>query len=364
MEAPRATPSTQGKQVMDQHTIANSMIHWTGARARGLDTTRILRRAGIAPQADSGPGSRVPRARYAALLRTLTRVMRDELWGLANHPVPPGTFACACWAAIHCATLREALSGGLAHYRSHLQDLSPRLHCIDGVAHVRLGASRAVASPHSHVAESTFIFYAIKSIWWLTGRRFPLRSVSFTHASSVSSGETSRLLRTQCLHLQPRAGFSFDAEWLDLPVSRDQDALSTFLRDAPDSLLRKPQAPPSIAARVRRHLREQCPGVAASLEQVARSLHMTETTLNRRLQQEGLHFQTIKDELRREASIRYLQHENLSLSAIADRLGFSEPAAFSRAFKRWTGFTPSVFRQEQAGAGLRELLVRPLQPAE
>jgi AraC-like DNA-binding protein len=82
----------------------------------------------------------------------------------------------------------------------------------------------------------------------------------------------------------------------------------------------------------------------ANIDQVARELGMSRQTLYRRLKAEGVTFEEILDAKRRELAIRYLAVERASVKAAAYRLGFSDPAAFSRAFKRWMGVSPSDFR--------------------
>lgn len=81
-----------------------------------------------------------------------------------------------------------------------------------------------------------------------------------------------------------------------------------------------------------------------SIDKVAGTLGMSRQTLYRRLKAEGVTFEEILDAKRRSLAIRYLGLHRLSVKAVAYKLGFSEPAAFSRAFKRWTGVSPSEFR--------------------
>lgn len=81
-----------------------------------------------------------------------------------------------------------------------------------------------------------------------------------------------------------------------------------------------------------------------SIDRVARNLGMSRQTLYRRLKAEGVTFEEILDAKRRSLAIRYLGLNRLSVKAAAYKLGFSDPAAFSRAFKRWTGVSPSEFR--------------------
>jgi AraC-like DNA-binding protein len=81
------------------------------------------------------------------------------------------------------------------------------------------------------------------------------------------------------------------------------------------------------------------------LSAAAHALHMSVSTLHRNLSQEGTTFQTLKDELRRDIAISRLITTNVSLGALATELGFSDSAAFQRAFKCWTGSPPGEYRR-------------------
>ena len=86
-----------------------------------------------------------------------------------------------------------------------------------------------------------------------------------------------------------------------------------------------------------------------SIDRVARELGMSRQTLYRRLKAEGTTFEELLDAKRRQLAVRYLGLDRTSVKAAAYKLGFSDPAAFSRAFKRWTGISPSRFRESPAG---------------
>jgi AraC-like DNA-binding protein len=84
------------------------------------------------------------------------------------------------------------------------------------------------------------------------------------------------------------------------------------------------------------------------IDRVARELGMSRQTLYRRLKAEGTTFEEVLDAKRRQLAVRYLALDRSSVKAAAYKLGFSDPAAFSRAFKRWTGSSPSQFREAPA----------------
>ena len=83
------------------------------------------------------------------------------------------------------------------------------------------------------------------------------------------------------------------------------------------------------------------PGGDVGIDRVARALGSSRQTLYRKLKTEGVTFEQVLDELRHRLARRYIR-EGMSVKEAAYRLGFSEPAAFSRAFKRWTGSSPSM----------------------
>jgi len=72
---------------------------------------------------------------------------------------------------------------------------------------------------------------------------------------------------------------------------------------------------------------------------------MSERSLQRRLAEESVRFEALTDDVRREMAARYLADRKVAIAEIAYLLGYSEPSAFHRAFKRWTGSTPAEARQ-------------------
>ena len=104
----------------------------------------------------------------------------------------------------------------------------------------------------------------------------------------------------------------------------------------------------SIGLRVRTKLLEQLPSRHACESSVAEALNMTERTRQRRLRDEGTSYKGLLDEVRRELAAQCVAELNLSFSEGTYLLGFSEHSKFSRAFKRWTGKSPSVYRAAAA----------------
>jgi AraC-like DNA-binding protein len=95
--------------------------------------------------------------------------------------------------------------------------------------------------------------------------------------------------------------------------------------------------------RVRQYVADSLPSMP-TIELVAHDLHYSVRTLRRRLSSEGMSYQAIKDELRRDIAIQRLLRSSDAIAAIAYDVGFDDPTAFHRAFRHWTGSTPQTYR--------------------
>ena len=115
----------------------------------------------------------------------------------------------------------------------------------------------------------------------------------------------------------------------------------------------EPKAAPPQPSRFRRDTEAQIEalleGGEARIEAVARALGLSRQTLYRRLKAEDTTFEELLDGVRKRLALRLVGRDGLSVKESAWRLGFSDPSAFSRAFKRWTGKSPKDFRGSARG---------------
>jgi AraC-like DNA-binding protein len=111
-------------------------------------------------------------------------------------------------------------------------------------------------------------------------------------------------------------------------------------------LAARPEPHEAVIQRVRRHLVAALheTGAEATLSAVATKLHMSVRSLQRRLSDEGSTFDDVLEDTRRDLALRYLSDSKIAIAEVAYLLGYSEPSAFHRAFKRWTGKTPAQAR--------------------
>lgn len=104
-----------------------------------------------------------------------------------------------------------------------------------------------------------------------------------------------------------------------------------------------------LVGRVKKVIIDALPSGAPTEEDVARYVFVSSRTLQRRLAEQGTNFRKLLLEVRRELAERYISDKNMPLAEISYMLGFADSSSFSRAFKRWTGDPPAVFRQKLTG---------------
>jgi len=136
----------------------------------------------------------------------------------------------------------------------------------------------------------------------------------------------------------------FAAATLNLKIAKaDQGLLAVLDRHAEELLARYPRRD-ILVDRVRRAIRDELNGGNPSLDRVAAQIGLGPRTLQRRLREQGTSHQDLLDQMRRDLAMKYLTEPQIAICEVAYLLGFSESSALHRAFKRWTGMTPSEFR--------------------
>jgi len=103
----------------------------------------------------------------------------------------------------------------------------------------------------------------------------------------------------------------------------------------------------NIPARCKSSLLEEITSGEVSEEDMARRLHMSRRTLQRKLSETNTTYQKLVDDTRRDLALRYMEDPRNSITDVTFLLGFSGQSAFTRAFKRWTGMSPTTYREQK-----------------
>lgn len=341
------------------HSVPISLIHslLEGPRHAGVDLQEVLRRAGlpadllypdsVAQEADADV-ARLKLDETGLLLRALWGEMGDEASGFLSQPLKLGVFSMMCHAIISSGNLRRGLLRSARFIHLLTDDLSLELQETGDEA------KWIIHYRNPHFLDESFFVTSLFVIWirlscWMINQPMILERIQFRFPRPAFEDEYSLMFPCRHYFSQPFNQVVFNRRLLSLPVQQDEESLAKFLHNAPESLLTQFRSDNSMTAQIKRMLLHRH-GMQTELENmgfeaVSDALHMTTHTLRRRLKEEGNSYQEIKDSLRRDKAIALLDRPELPLQDIAIQLGFSESAAFNRAFKKWTGSTPGAYRE-------------------
>jgi AraC-like DNA-binding protein len=304
---------------------------------QGLEPAPALVEAGI-QLSGSEP---VSNEQYGQMWLGFAALAQDEFFGLGGRPMRPGSFRMLCYAVLHVGTLERALKRALKFLDIVLDDPTGDLRQHDGNAEIIL------TDHHSHreaFAYRTYWILLLGVLCWLVGRRIPLRHVDFPCPAPENRSDYLAFFGAPVRFDQPCSRLVFSAAYLSLPIIRDEKALRAFLRGAPANILLRYRHDGGISVRIRSHLRALPVGDWPSFDAIATEMKLSPATLRRRLRSEGQSFAAIRDEIRYVQAQALLREKDARVAEIATRLGYAEPGAFHRAFKNWSGVTPSTFR--------------------
>lgn len=303
------------------------------------ERTRILRDAGIAPGLLRASGGRLTGAQFARLHRRAVAASGDESLGYAVHRTPIGSYAFLVSALIRCADLGACLEQASAFYRLFDPRGGWEVEAGPATTTVRLRlAERAQAGSVLYV--HSMLLTPSRTAAWLVGRSLPLDAVVLPERFRPFAGETRFLFGTTP-SFGGEALTRFATRQLALPVIRGPADAAAYLKDSLRGFLLG-AAGDEVEHRVRGALAESTPFASASADQTARRLAMSRQTLARHLQRAGTSFAALRDELRRDFAIGLLTR-GLRVAEVSQRLGYSEPSAFHRAFRAWTGSAPGRY---------------------
>jgi AraC-like DNA-binding protein len=171
------------------------------------------------------------------------------------------------------------------------------------------------------------------------------REIHFKHGDPGYRDEYDRIFQAPIFFNADKNAILFDNAVLTFRNPLASRHAARVLGDKAESLLRLLERSTTTRGEVERLLAPELSARRAGMGSIAQTMGVSRKTLFRRLKAEGVTFEHVQDELRREIALDHLTLRNASVNETAYLVGFSDPAAFSRAFKRWTGMSPRTARQ-------------------
>lgn len=316
-----------------------------GARG-GVDRARALRAIGVtAAEADDSSGW-ISASRMVRAWEVVPEMSADPCFGLhAAETSPLGVFGPLDLATMSSATVGDALHR-MSRYYATMGAMSELRLAPEKDGGLRLTVKLVVTSKTElrHYIENLFalVVTRVRMVATAAARSEIDVKVRFVHAAPRDASEHARVFGERVTFGAASAELTLGPKTVAMPLLTSNPELSPILEREGRRLGLRPDAPP--AERVRRAIEQTMRDGSVGLEQAARKLGIGRRTLQRLLQADGTSFADELDATRREMALKALQDDGVVASELAHELGFSQPSAFYRAFKRWTGKTPSEWK--------------------
>lgn len=318
------------------------------AASRGADPRQLCERAGVTPAMLAAPDDmvdgRIAGELWAAACKATGEPDLGLHLGSAAHLSSLGLVAPVL---LHCPNLRRAL-GKFADYSRLLSsafaievvDVDPRRSAIQFVQITNDSyIARAPRQPMECIATAT-----CTGLGQLLARPLKVLEVQFRHPAPARTKAHTAVFQAPVRFECEVDQLLVEPAELERPVVLADPAMLAQHEAKARALLAE-RGGDGTVARVRQVLAALLRGDLPSIEDVAERLATSPRSLQRALADEGASFRELLDDVRRDLAIAHLRDPAIGVAQIALLLGFSEPSAFHRSFKRWTGTTPSQFRQ-------------------
>ncbi|MGA9795599.1 MAG: AraC family transcriptional regulator [Rhizomicrobium sp.] len=316
------------------------------AVSEGADRAILLARAGIAEDDLADIDTRIPFANYVTLMRAGKDLAHDP--ALALHYGETSNFA-----EVSIVGLIGAASETMAEALQQLNRYGRLVIEFDGGPN-RFASERASSDSYwlidtrkhpndfPELTESTFarMICGPRAL----GIAQLARAVQVTHSKPNYAEEVERVFGAPVTYDAPRNAMLIDKKWTSFRIQTQPRYAFGVLSRYADQLLKDLEASKSTRGKVESLLMPKLHKGDASMDVIAEKMTMSRQTLFRRLKDEGTNFEKVLDELRQKLALDYLGTKKVSVNETAYLVGFSDPAAFSRAFKRWTGKSPRDMR--------------------
>ena len=313
----------------------------------GADPTEALQRAGIASRSLHRTDARITAEQMETFSEAAMRQLDDEALGWFTRRLPWGSYGMLCRASLSSPDLGVALKRWCRHHRLLVDDVLLMLRVSGQRADLTIEECRPGDPRMREFCLLTLQRYVHGFACWVTDSRIPLLGASFAHPPPVHHAAYALMFPGPVHFNAATTGVSFDAEYLTLPLRRDEAALRTMLRRALPLTVLQYRRDRLLVQRVRELL-----SATHTADTLAGALNVSVRTLHRQLKEEGTSLQTLKDQVRHDQAIALLTRTTRSVKQIALAVGFRNEKSFTRAFGQWTGSSPVEYRRRLSPRGL------------
>jgi len=318
------------------------------AVSKGADRKLLAARSEIDPADLQDQDNRIPFAKFVALMRVSKEMCNDPALGLHfGEAFEIGELSVVGLVGGASETMAEGFARVNRYARLAVEiagaETGDRYQLKRGARQLWIVDTRPNANDFIEMTESSFARMVCAARRHFGEKHF-VKAVHFTHADPGYRAEYDRIFQAPVVFESDKNALLTDDKWLTQRTAPSSRYLHAILSAHAEDLLKSLESSKTTKGRVESVLMSSLHTGDASMGTVADRLEVSRQTLFRRLKAEGATFEKVLDELRHKMALHYLSEKKVSVSETAYLVGFSEPAAFSRAFKRWTGASPREAR--------------------
>jgi AraC-like DNA-binding protein len=321
------------------------LILWKTLESYGLDSHALFVKAGLDPERFRDPDARFSFSAIRNLWKLSLEATWDPCLGIrAARYWHPSNFHAAGFAWMASASLKDALERTVRYFRIVSTD-PERLSLVETDDDFRFIIDTADVRERGLDEEYDLLMAIIVDMCRTSyGPTFKPLLVMMERPAPPCAKEFVEYFGAPVQFSSETNLLAFDKEDLtkQLPTANAElaHANERIVMEYLSYLDRS-----DIITRVKTRLIDSLPSGRVTEESIADALHLSRRSLQRRLKEEGTSYTQVLDETRRQLAAQYVRHSRLSINEITYLLGFSEPSNFSRAFRRWTGASPTAYRE-------------------
>lgn len=316
----------------------------------GMDGDALLEASGLRREQLEAPFAMAPVAAIEAVWACAASLdPRPELVLRAGRALPLGQMRLLDTLAISAPTLRAVLDDSVRFFRFASVTLALSVRVPErGTLHDVAVDIRTVAPlPRLPIGESWAMAVFLSRLragvpdLTLTAAVVPPSVGRDLDGCADALGIDRRRITISDRH----SGFSFAARWLDVPIQSADPGLYALISSTADQIFSDAYGQTPLTFAIRQALTDALADGAFRADDISQRLGLSTRSLQRHLAAEGTSYRAVLDAHRHELACRRLARPACSVGEVASALGYTDPAAFSRAFQRWEGVAPSVWRK-------------------
>ena len=310
----------------------------------GGSRTQFLELAGIEPSLFDDSQARLSLDTYLRVVDAALAVSKDPAFGLhLGEHASPMMFDVIGHLAQNTATLRDSVHTMQRYAKLAADGHDPELIEDENQAAIRFPSLRGNWAAVRLTAEFT-LTALLSSLRLFVGPEARPNSVSFAYEQPAYWAEYARVFGAPVSFACEVTEIAFPRAWLDRAHGYPSSDLHALLVNRAEQLLGRLERDAALSERVTQILSTCDPRKLPTMDAVARELQMSARSLRRKLAAEKVSYTELAERALANAAMRMLRESRTSIQETAFAMGFAAPAAFHRAFKRWTGMTPKQYR--------------------